>query len=238
LKSTIVRFIIQIVKNDGFFGNEQVRPRKGAASRAAILLAAARLATTKGLRALSIGDLASHLGMSKSGLYAHFGSKEELELATIETATRIFDQEVLQPVRDAAAGTRRLRALADAFNSHLERRVFPGGCFFAAVMAELDTQPGRARDRVLEVVDQWRSLIGQCLEEAKDLEEIDRDADVAQATFEVQAMLTAANFMFVTTSDSTPLRRARKGIENVLSRSRVRGRSGEPKVPAGPKRRR
>src|SRR6476661_4646898 len=91
---------------------------KGQLSRATILLAAAKLATTKGLDGLSIGDLAAEVGMSKSGLYAHFKSKEELELATIETAGAIFDAEVLQPARGAPQGIARLRALADAFLSH------------------------------------------------------------------------------------------------------------------------
>src|SRR5262245_34013863 len=94
---------------------------KGQVSRAAILHAAAKLATTKGLDGLSIGDLAAEVGMSKSGLYAHFKSKEELELATIETAAAIFDSEVLQPAATAHAGTQRLGALVDAFLSHLER---------------------------------------------------------------------------------------------------------------------
>ena len=124
---------------------------KGQSSRATILLAAAKLATTKGLDGLSIGDLAAEVGMSKSGLYAHFKSKEELELATIETASDIFDREVLRPAMAAPAGSQRIRALADSFLAHLERRVFPGGCFFAAVAMELDTRPGPARDRVVEV---------------------------------------------------------------------------------------
>ena len=93
-------------------------------------------------------DLAAEVGMSKSGLYAHFKSKEELELATIATAAAIFDSEVLQPATPVPAGIERLKALANSFLSHLERRVFPGGCFFAAVAAELDTRPGPARDRV------------------------------------------------------------------------------------------
>src|SRR5262245_11820555 len=101
---------------------------KGETSRATILLAAARLATTRGLDGLSIGDLAAEVGMSKSGLYAHFKSKEELELATIATAAEIFDREVLQPVTSVPAGIKRLKALANSFLSHLERRVFPGGC--------------------------------------------------------------------------------------------------------------
>jgi AcrR family transcriptional regulator len=193
-------------------------PSKGQASRTAILLAAAKLATTKGLDGLSIGDLAAEVGMSKSGLYAHFKSKEELELATIETASDIFDREVLRPALAAPAGTRQLRALVDSFLAHLERRVFPGGCFFAAVAMELDTRPGLARDRVAEVQEKWLSLLRQCFLDAQAIGEIDSGADVAQAVFETEAMLLAANFLFVMTNDPTPLTQARRGVEHVLAR--------------------
>src|SRR6476659_777398 len=112
------------------------KPRAdGVQSRHTILHAAAHLATTRGLEALSIGELAQHIGMSKSGLYAHFKSKEELELAAIETAAEIVRREVLAPARESPGGLGRVRALAGAFLGHLERRVFPGGCFFASVVA-------------------------------------------------------------------------------------------------------
>src|SRR5512135_2984922 len=101
------------------------KPRAdGVGSRRTILLAAAELATTRGLEGLSIGELAQHIGMSKSGLYAHFKSKEELELATIETAAEIFDRDVLSPARESPGGLSRLLTLAEAFFGHLERRVF------------------------------------------------------------------------------------------------------------------
>src|SRR6516165_3315161 len=96
-------------------------PSKGQLSRAAILQAAAKLATTKGLDGLSIGDLAAEVGMSKSGLYAHFKSKEELQLATIETAAAILDREVIRPALSVPAGIQRLRALADSFLAYLKR---------------------------------------------------------------------------------------------------------------------
>src|SRR6516165_7704616 len=105
--------------------SSKLHASKGQTSRETILRAAAKLVTMKGLDGLSIGDLAAEVGMSKSGLYAHFKSKEELELATIEAAAVIFASEVLQPAARAQAGTERLGALADAFLSHLERRVFP-----------------------------------------------------------------------------------------------------------------
>jgi AcrR family transcriptional regulator len=194
---------------------------KGQSSRTTILLTAAKLATTKGLAGLSIGDLAAEVGMSKSGLYAHFKSKEELELATIEMAAIIFNGEVLQPAMNADAGTERLKALVNSFLSHLERRVFPGGCFFSAVAAELDTRPGLARDRVVEVLGNWLALLRQCILEAQDLEEIDPNADVAQAVFEIEAMLLAANFLFVMMNDPTHLIQGRRGVENVLARLAV-----------------
>src|SRR5262249_32288913 len=138
---------------------DEPRPSKGQASRATILLAAARLATTRGLDGLSIGDLAAEVGMSKSGLYAHFKSKEELELATIETAVAIFDREVLQPAARAHPGTERLGALVDAFLSHLERRGFPGGGFFAAVRSGIHTRPRPARGPVVPGLDQVDLLV-------------------------------------------------------------------------------
>ena len=199
----------------------ELRRSKGQTSRETILLAATRLATIKGLSGLSLGDLAAEVGISKSGLYAHFKNKEELELATIETAAVIFDREVLQPAMEAHAGTERLRAVANAFISHLERRVFPGGCFFAAVAAELDTRPGSARDRVVEVLDRWLSLLGQCILDAQAFGEIDPKAEVAQAVFEIEGMLLAANFLFVMANDPIHLAQARRGVENVLARLTV-----------------
>src|SRR4051812_22841856 len=108
------------------------KPRTdGVESRSVILNAAARLATTRGLERLSIGELAEHIGMSKSGLYAHFKSKEELELATIETANEIFENDVLGPAGESPGGLGRVRALSEAFFGHLERRGFLRRCFFS-----------------------------------------------------------------------------------------------------------
>src|SRR5579885_2105274 len=110
------------------------RPRKprsdGERSRRTILDTAAKLATVEGLEGLSIGRLADHIGMSKSGLYAHFGSKEELQLATIDTANGIFEAEVIAPAERAATPLEQIELLCEQFLSHVERGVFPGGCFF------------------------------------------------------------------------------------------------------------
>src|SRR6476660_7525166 len=153
------------------------KPRAdGVQSRQAILRAAAHLATTRGLEGLSIGELAQHIGMSKSGLYAHFKSKEELELATIETAAEIFERDVLGPASQSPGGLPRVLALSEAFLGHLERRVFPGGCFFATVLAQLASRPGRARDRVLEVQQRWLVQFTEALAQAVAGGALPRDA--------------------------------------------------------------
>src|SRR6516162_11551709 len=144
------------------------KPRAdGVESRRAILNAAANLATTRGLEGLSIGELAQHIGMSKSGLYAHFKSKEELELATIETAAEIFERDVLVPASESPGGLRRVLALSEAFFRHLERRVFPGGCFFATVAAQLASHPGRAHDRILQMQSSWVAQFVLALRQAR-----------------------------------------------------------------------
>lgn len=107
-------------------GPPRRRRADGERSRRAILGAATRLASVEGLEGLSIGRLAEHTGMSKSGLYAHFGSKEELQLATIDEASDVFDREIIAPAMAEPAGRARLTALCDGFLDHLERRVFPG----------------------------------------------------------------------------------------------------------------
>jgi AcrR family transcriptional regulator len=197
------------------------KPRAdGAESRRTILLAAANLATTRGLDGLSIGELARHIGMSKSGLYAHFESKEDLELAAIETAAEIFERDVLAPLAEVPTrGLARVLGLSEAFLSHLERRVFPGGCFFATVAAQLATRPGRARDRVLQVQQQWVGLIAEALTQAVRAKELPRGTDADQLAFEITAMMVRANFAWITSGDVRVLEQARVGIHHVLERA-------------------
>jgi AcrR family transcriptional regulator len=190
----------------------------GSASRRAILEAAARLATTHGLEGLSIGDLASHMGMSKSGLYAHFKSKEELQLATIDAALEICGREIMAHVMSVPAGKRRLLALTSGHLSHLRRRVFPGGCFFCTVSAEMASRPGRVHDRMEQLMHQWLGLIEQIVRDAQDNGEVERRADVAQIAFEVQAMLQTANVLFAMSGDASRLDQAQQSIENILAR--------------------
>src|SRR4051812_27800390 len=207
------------------------KPRAdGVESRRAILHAAANLATTRGLEGLSIGELAQHIGMSKSGLYAHFKSKEELELATIETAAEVFARDVLAPVSESPGGLERVQALSEAFLGHLERRVFPGGCFFATVSAQLASRPGRARDRVMEVQQRWLAQFAEALGQAVEGGELPRDTDIEQLVFEITAMMVRANFSWIATGDTRVLDQARIGIRNVLDR--VVGQPGSKRQPS------
>jgi len=193
------------------------RPRSdGQRSRSAILHASARLATIEGLNGLSIGGLADHIGMSKSGLYAHFKSKEELQLATIDTASDIFTAEVVEPAAAAPAGLARVWALSNEFLAHLERGVFPGGCFFASVAAEIDTRPGRVRDRIVEFIVSWVGEVRRAVEDAQAAGELDPAMDAEQLTFEIDAMLLMANAIYVLDPRPEVLERGRRGVAKLI----------------------
>src|SRR5258708_38762499 len=134
---------------------------RGERRRQAILSHASRLASAEGREAVSLQRLATDLGISKSGLFAHFGSKEELQLAIVEEASRIFTEEVLKPGVKTPAGVGRVWAMSNAFLSYLEREVFPGACSFHSTVAEFDSKPGRVRDAVIEKPDYWVASLGR-----------------------------------------------------------------------------
>src|SRR6478672_5669555 len=125
------------------------RRSDGERSRATILREAARLATVEGIGGLSIGRLADAVGMSKSGLFAHFGSKEELQLATVDLAGELFTEHVLSAGDDAHSARERLSALTEGYLRYVSEETFPGGCFFASVLSEVDMRPGPVRDAMI-----------------------------------------------------------------------------------------
>src|SRR5215468_8685541 len=170
-------------------GRAQRHPRAdGERTRSAILSAAASLATVEGLEGLSIGRLAATIGMSKSGLYAHFGSKQELQLATVEEAERIFNEEVVQPALAARPGLAQLAAVCEAFFGYVQRRVFPGGCFFAATALEMGTRPGPVRDRIAAIQADFTALLASFAATAKARHELPAGEDPARLAFELHAI--------------------------------------------------
>lgn len=189
----------------------------GQRSREVILRTATALATTAGLEGLSIGRLAEHAGMSKSGLYAHFGSKEELQLATIDEAGRVFDREVLEKGRQHPAGVARVMALTEAYLSYLQRRVFPGGCFFAAVAGEFGGRQGPVADRIRALNLAALTDLKEQLRAAKAAGDLKPDADEEQMAFEIDALMLGAHSAFLLFSDPADLDRARRAVRARLS---------------------
>ncbi len=192
------------------------RRPKGQRTRAAILTEAARIATVDGLDGLTIGGLATAIGMSKSGLYAHFGSKEDLQLATIGSARETFVAEVFVPALAAPQGLRRLYAACDAYLSHIERRVFPGGCFFAVAAAGVGTHEGAVRDAVAAQQHDWIELLERLARKAMDVGELDDGIDAAQLAFELNAVVVSAASTFILHGDSAVFEHARAAVRSRL----------------------
>jgi AcrR family transcriptional regulator len=189
------------------------KPRSdGERSRRTILDAAAKLATVDGLEGLSIGRLADHIGMSKSGLYAHFGSKEELQLATIDAAETIFDEVVVAPMLDARPGIPAVLVLADSFLDHLRRRVFPGGCFFACASAELQARPGPVKERIAEFDQRWKARFVEQFRIAQAAGDLPADEDLDQLWFEIDAYLLYGHAAFAFRNDPAVLDRASDAV--------------------------
>lgn len=184
----------------------------GERARRAILVAAAELATIEGLDGLSVGRLADHVGMSKSGVFAHFRSKEELQLATVDTAYRIMQREVAEPALAAPEGAARVYAFCDAFLSYVERRVFPGGCFFINAAAELEAKEGPVRDHVKTVYEGVLRGFADTIRRAQALGELDAGADVDQLVFELDSLMVGANLALVFFGDARGPDRARAAI--------------------------
>lgn len=186
-------------------------PTKAANTRAAILERAVDLASTEGLEGLTIGRLASELEMSKSGLFAHFGSKQELQLATIEAAAMRFTAEVIAPAQAEQEGESRLRAYCRGYLDFLEREGFAGGCFWAAVAAEFDDRPGVVQDAVRAGVRGW-------------LNELQRQAAVtsgqgaAEVAFEIYSLGLGANACSRLLGDANAFDTARAAIDSRLAR--------------------
>jgi AcrR family transcriptional regulator len=188
----------------------------GERTREAIVREAVSLATLDGLEGLSIGNLAGALGMSKSGVYAHFGSKQDLQLATVDEAGRIFHAAVIEPALAAAPGVAQLVAVCDAFFDYLMRRTFPGGCFFAGAALEIGSRPGPVKEEIAAFQAGLTALIRQFAVAAVEHQELPADEDPDALTFELNGILLAANTNFVLRDDPTALDMARYVVRRRL----------------------
>lgn len=194
-------------------------PRRshGERTRAEILSAAVVLAAREGLQGLSIGRLSAEVGMSKGGLFAHFGSKEALQVATVDAAAEQFLAEVVGSAQTAQPGIPRLRALLDAYFQYVRDRAERGGCFFTAASLEFDDRPGPVRDRIAAVLAARTAFVEESLKEARKKRQI--KGDLPQLAFEVIALTLGANVEFQLLRDPKVFARARVALERRLGDS-------------------
>ncbi|HEY8427427.1 MAG TPA: TetR/AcrR family transcriptional regulator [Sandaracinaceae bacterium] len=192
---------------------------KGDETRRAILADALAEATTVGLTGLTIGTLAKRTSMSKSGLFAHFASKEALQIAVLEEARDRFVTSVVSPALKAPRGEPRVRALIDGWLRWTELQ--PGGCIFIAAAAELDDRPGPVRDRLVEIERDWIDTLCTAARIAIEQGHFRADLDVEQWAFELWGTMLAYHWHARLMGDRAALERARASFDGLLARSRA-----------------
>lgn len=191
------------------------RVERGNQTRRTVLERTMDIASVDGLEGLSLGKIATDLGLSKSGVFALFGSKEDLQLATVRAARAVFVEQVVQPVRDEPAGLAKVWRLCESWLDYSGRRIFPGGCFFYSVSAEFDSRPGPVHDEVARINGDWTRYIEGLLDEARlagGFREPVDPADVQQLAFEITAMMELANAHSVLHGEAVDYERAARGI--------------------------
>jgi AcrR family transcriptional regulator len=192
----------------------RVKPRahKGERTRESILRVAVNLASLEGLQGLTIGRLADELDMSKSGLFAHFGSKEELQLATVEMARQIFVEHVIQPALKNPEGMPRLWALCTSWLGHVEARIFAGGCFFTAASFEFDSRPGPVRDAIVAAMKKWLRTLSHAVEEGKKAGHVKAGVDSERFAFEIYSLAIGGHWGSQLFNDALALDKMRSTI--------------------------
>lgn len=198
-------------------------PRRSAAeaqaTRGRILGRAAEIASEEGLDGITIGRLADELEMSKSGVHKHFGTKETLQISTLDKAFVDFWHRVVEPALAEPPGLRRLRAVCANSVGYLEAPLLPGGCLMTAALTEYDARPGRVRDAVAEVWSRWREQLRADLTAAVGNGELPAGFDIDQALFEIIAAGLALNAAMQLQHDRAAGGRARRAIERALDQS-------------------
>ena len=196
--------------------------RKGEATRERILESALELATTEGLTGLSIGRLAERNGMSKSGLFAHFGSLEGLQLDVLELATARFRETVFTPALRADRGEPRVRALFDHWLEWIDHQSLPGGCLFTAAAIELDDQPGSTRDALVDMQRQWTETLARAVRIAIEERHFRADTDPQLFAFQFHSIVLGYHHARRLLRDPDAGRRARGAFEGLIESARPR----------------
>jgi AcrR family transcriptional regulator len=190
-------------------------PSKGQQTHTAILDAALGLASHMGLEGLSIGALAELTGMSKSGVFAHFGSREELQIAVVREYHARFEAEIFAPSMSQPRGLPRLRALIERWLRRVSQEI-DSGCIYISGAVEFDDRPGPVRDALAQMVQTWRQALQRAIEQAVQEEHLRADTDVQQMLFEIHGLILALHHdaRFLRTPGA--IDRARAGFERIL----------------------
>src|SRR5215469_3612116 len=186
-------------------------------TRQEILRIAMDIASAEGLEGLSIGRLANELKMSKTGIFAHFGSKVQLQLATVDAAKQVFMGQIVQPALKRSRGKARLEAMLENWIGYVERIVFRGGCFFAAASAEFDSRPGAVRDEIAKLTKAWLVALQSEINFGRSAREISPTVNPVQLAFELHAYVQEANWAFKLFNDKSAFSNARQAITSTLS---------------------
>ncbi len=216
-------FICFLLLSDGRTVYHPAMPRRSTAAvaetRAAVTGAAVDRASVEGLEGLTIGGLADEVEMRKSSVFSLFGSKEELQLATLDAAVEQFTNEVWGPVAEERPGVPRLLALCESWLAYHEREALPGGCFLTTATIEFDARPGPLRDAVAGVMKRWLGALEREAAVALDAGELPAGTEPADIAFELNALAAAASYGFQLTRDPAVFGQARRSMRRALNRS-------------------
>jgi AcrR family transcriptional regulator len=197
------------------------RIERGNQTREAIMRLAVQIASVEGLENLSLGRLATDLNISKSGVFALFGSKDELQLATIRAANSIYVEYIVKPIHELPPGIVQVWRLCERWLTYSRTRVFPGGCFFFAVSAEYDARTGAVHDVIAEMQKHWTRYITQVLDDARAAGQLAAHGDLDRLAFELIALLETANSLSVLHHDDAVYRTAGASILDRLCAAAV-----------------
>jgi AcrR family transcriptional regulator len=219
--TSITKLPLRRTTTDASSGTESRAMLKGQQTKAAIVEAAMGLATHLGLEGLSIGVVAEVTNMSKSGVFAHFGSREELQISVIREYFNQFEQEVFYPALEAPRGLPRLRVLFDKWMRLVAGEV-QAGCIFISGAAEFDDRPGPVRDALVGSVKTWLAAVHRSVLQAKEMGHFPPDSDENQIAFELHGLILALHYEARFLKNPSSIERANKGFDHILARYRIK----------------